>query len=207
MISNKILYSVLSLALIACSVKQKTAARQDELHFEWTNQTVAKTPSTSLEKTLNETPEPAPIKITALQFNYADDKARAITDFTLQWEGTPHRIGGMSREGIDCSGFTVLMFRELFDHNFSSRRSADLFTEVDPVPRRDLQPGDLVFFKIYGRRIDHVGVYIGDGVFAHASVRKGVIFSRLTEPYYDQRFYMGGRIKKASAINESSSIQ
>ncbi|GCD77262.1 hypothetical protein JCM31826_07440 [Thermaurantimonas aggregans] len=204
--SNKIFFSVLSLALIGCTVKQKTTSHTDELRFEWTEQATAKTPTKPLDKTLNETPEPAPIKISARQFENADDKAKAITDFTLQWEGTPHRIGGMSREGIDCSGFTVLMYKELFDHKFTSRRSADLFTEVDPVPRKDLKPGDLVFFKIYGRRIDHVGVYIGDGVFAHASVRKGVIFSRLTEPYYDQRFYMGGRVKQPSK-NESSSIQ
>ncbi|MFN4300257.1 MAG: C40 family peptidase [Thermaurantimonas sp.] len=204
--SNKVFIGALSLALIGCTVKQKTTARTDELRFEWTEQTTSKTPTKQIDKTLIETPEPAPIKISARQFENFDDKAKAITDFTLQWEGTPHRIGGMSREGIDCSGFTVLMYKELFDHKFTSRRSADLFTEVDPVPRKDLKPGDLVFFKIYGRRIDHVGVYIGDSVFAHASVRKGVIFSRLTEPYYDQRFYMGGRVKQPSK-NESSSIQ
>lgn len=189
-----------------CKPKTATVTQREELRFEWNEKTTKQLPVKTADRDLDTHYEPAPLNIRAGEINTSDVKARAITDFTLSWEGTPHRIGGMSRDGIDCSGFTVLLYKELFSHQFSARRSADLYTEVEPVHRSNLQTGDLVFFRIYGRKIDHVGVYIGDGLFAHASVRKGVIFSRLSEPYYNQRFFMGGRVKQA-ITNESSSIE
>ena len=182
--------------LAGCTTKKNTTTSGEGLAFEWTDKVTPNLPTKAIEYNVESASEPAPVIITTSEdVRSTDLKAEAITKFTLDWQGTPHRIGGMSRDGIDCSGFTVLMFETLFDHRFTARRSADIFTEVDPVKKSELKPGDLVFFKIYGRRIDHVGVYIGDGLFAHSSVRKGVMFSRLSEPYYDQRFFMGGRIK------------
>ena len=65
---------------------------------------------------------------------------------------------------------------------------------VDPLPKDELKEGDLVFFKIKSRTITHIGIYLGDNRFAHASSTRGVVISNLNEPYYSRYFYKGGRI-------------
>jgi lipoprotein Spr len=76
--------------------------------------------------------------------------------------------------------------------------SSDIYLRAVPVSKDSLQEGDLVFFKIRPSRISHVGVYLGDNKFAHASVHAGVIISDLDEPYYRQRFYKGGRFNSVN---------
>jgi lipoprotein Spr len=63
-----------------------------------------------------------------------------------------------------------------------------------PVSREELKEGDLVFFKINSRSITHVGIYLGNNRFAHASSSRGVVLSNLDEPYYKRYFYKGGRL-------------
>ncbi|HEX7367081.1 MAG TPA: NlpC/P60 family protein, partial [Pelobium sp.] len=72
--------------------------------------------------------------------------------------------------------------------------SRNIFSMVDPVNKMDLKEGDLVFFKIHSKSISHVGVYIGDHKFAHASSSRGVMISNLEEPYWQRYFYKGGRV-------------
>src|ERR1700744_412512 len=115
--------------------------------------------------------------------------------FVYDWIGTPYRFGGGSRKGIDCSAFTKELYSEVF--NLDIRRSSrDIFSMVSPVRRDDLQEGDLVFFKIHSRRISHVGIYLGNNRFAHASSR-GVAISSLDDAYYSRYFYKGGRLLDA----------
>src|SRR6478609_3639001 len=112
--------------------------------------------------------------------------------FVYDWIGTPYRFGGSSRRGIDCSAFTKQLYSDVF--NMSIRRSSrDIFSMVSPVGKDDLKEGDLVFFKIHSRSISHVGIYLGNGRFAHAS-SKGVAISNLDEAYYSRYFYKGGRM-------------
>lgn len=108
------------------------------------------------------------------------------------WIGTPYRFGGSSRRGIDCSGFTKEIYSKVFNLTIK-RNSRDIFSMVNPVRRDELKEGDLVFFKIRSRRISHVGVYLGNGRFAHASSR-GVAISNLEDRYYSRYFYKGGRL-------------
>ncbi|OJW15787.1 NlpC/P60 family protein [Mucilaginibacter sp. 44-25] len=122
--------------------------------------------------------------------------------FVYDWIGTPYRFGGSSRKGIDCSAFTKQLYSDVF--NMSIRRSSrDIFSMVSPVGKDELKEGDLVFFKIHSRSISHVGIYLGNGRFAHASSR-GVAISNLDEAYYSRYFYKGGRILE-SFKNEFSS--
>jgi lipoprotein Spr len=131
--------------------------------------------------------------------------------FVYDWIGTPYRFGGDSRRGIDCSAFTKELYSEVFNMDIQ-RSSRDIFSMVSPVRRDDLKEGDLVFFKIHSRRISHVGIYLGNNRFAHASSR-GVAISSLDDAYYRRYFYRGGRmlesfkaeLEKQSTDNSSTS--
>ena len=112
--------------------------------------------------------------------------------FVYDWIGTPYRFGGSSKKGIDCSAFTKELYSEVFNLDIQ-RSSRDIFSTVSPVSKDELKEGDLVFFKIHSRRISHVGIYLGNNRFAHASSR-GVAISSLDDAYYSQYFYRGGRL-------------
>src|SRR3984885_15952304 len=112
--------------------------------------------------------------------------------FVYDWIGTPYHFGGNSKKGIDCSAFTKQLYSEVFNMDLE-RNSRDIFSMVTPVKKEDLQEGDLVFFKIHSRRISHVGIYLGNNRFAHASNR-GVAISSLDDAYYKRYFYRGGRM-------------
>jgi len=112
--------------------------------------------------------------------------------FVYDWIGTPYRFGGSSRKGIDCSAFTKELYSDVFNMDIQ-RNSRDIFSMVSPVKRDELKEGDLVFFKIHSRRISHVGIYLGNNRFAHASSR-GVAINSLDDAYYNRYFYRGGRM-------------
>jgi lipoprotein Spr len=112
--------------------------------------------------------------------------------FVYDWIGTPYRFGGNSRKGIDCSAFTKELYSEVFNLDIK-RNSRDIFSMVSPVAKDELKEGDLVFFKIHSRRISHIGIYLGNNRFAHASLR-GVAISSLDDAYYSRYFYKGGRL-------------
>lgn len=115
--------------------------------------------------------------------------------FVYDWIGTPYRFGGSSKKGIDCSAFTKELYSEVFNLDIR-RNSRDIFSMVSPVSKDELKEGDLVFFKIHSRRISHVGIYLGNNRFAHAS-SKGVAISSLDDAYYSRYFYKGGRLLSA----------
>lgn len=113
--------------------------------------------------------------------------------FIYDWLGTPYRLGGDTKKGIDCSGFAYQLYDKTFNTIIGSN-SRNIFSMVNPISKVELKEGDLVFFKIKSSSISHVGVYIGDNKFAHASSSKGVMISNLDEPYWKRYFYKGGRL-------------
>lgn len=126
-----------------------------------------------------------------------------LFNFVYNWIGTPYRFGGSSKRGIDCSAFTKQLYSDVF--NLPIRRSSrDIFSMVSPVGKDDLKEGDLVFFKIHSRSISHVGIYLGNNRFAHASSR-GVAISNLDEAYYSRYFYKGGRLLESFKSELSAS--
>lgn len=120
------------------------------------------------------------------------DRVARIHAYYLSWSGTPHRWGGNSRAGVDCSGFVQRVFRDLFDRQLprSTRLQADVGYTVSPDA---LRPGDLVFFNI-PHKVRHVGVYLSDGKFVHASTSKGVIQSSLASPYWRKHYWKTQRL-------------
>lgn len=109
-----------------------------------------------------------------------------------KWEGTPHKMGGNSKKGIDCSGFAHYMYEALF--NIDVPRSTKLFLKAGlKINKSQLKPGDLVIFEppTYPR---HVGIYVGGNKFIHASTTKGVMMSDLNNPYWLKCYLMSRRV-------------
>jgi len=104
----------------------------------------------------------------------------------------PYRYGGRTPAGFDCSGFVGFVFGESAGLALP-RRSEDIGRIGDSINKSDLLAGDLVFFNTLGRRLSHVGIYIGEGNFVHAPARGGrVRVERMTDPYWVAR-YNGAR--------------
>jgi len=119
----------------------------------------------------------------------------------IKYINVPYQYGGNSKSGIDCSAFTQNIYKSILSVNLyrSAReqyKQGEVISDVD-----DLQFGDLVFFDTRsGVRPGHVGIYIGDELFAHASSKKGVTISSITHSYYKTRFMSGRRIKSGGTF-------
>ncbi|MBK7265566.1 MAG: C40 family peptidase [Ignavibacteriales bacterium] len=130
-----------------------------------------------------------------------DEKQKANRDILImniiKYLGTPYVWGGNTRSGLDCSGFTKLVFTEAFGLSMY-RTARDQFNQGEVVPTfNDLRFGDLVFFDTRpSARPGHVGIYLGNRLFAHASTKQGVIVSSFDTKYYTDKYMGGRRFKK-----------
>ena len=114
-----------------------------------------------------------------------------VLNEALNMLGTPYRYGGSSPAGFDCSGLVYYSHRQAGIE--LPRTAQEQRNRSRPVPGRGLQPGDLVFFRLAGRRVDHVGIYAGNGHFVHAPSRgKQVSMASLDNPYWQQRLVGAG---------------
>lgn len=128
----------------------------------------------------------------AIDNDFGTSKEKMLMEI-IRWLNTPYKYGGNTKHGIDCSAFTQTVFKSSL--NYSLLRSArEQFTQGEDIDNtEDLKFGDLVFFNTRRRvRPGHVGIYLGNNIFAHSSSKLGVVVSSLEDGYYNQRF-MGGR--------------
>ena len=142
-----------------------------------------------------------------VQLKYAillDTTVESLPDqFLLQqvddWMGVRYRSGGNSKKGIDCSGFTSMIFANYCGLQLprTSKQQYELCEKIEPD---QLRAGDLLFFSTRGRGVSHVGIYLGNNKFIHASVSSGVMVSDRFEPYYSKRFIGAGRIPSEGII-------
>ena len=115
-----------------------------------------------------------------------------LVEFAKTYLGTPYVYGGVSYRGIDCSGFTMQVFRHFgisLNHAVSGQ-----YRRSQIISKAELEPGDLVFFGAGGDPLTHVGIYVGNGGVIHASSTNGVIISDLSSTYYRQHYTYSGRI-------------
>lgn len=121
----------------------------------------------------------------------------------ISYLGTPYKFGGNSRKGIDCSAFTKLIFQESLNLELP-RSTLEQIKIGKPVNRDNLEFGDLVFFNTRRRQNPgHVGIYLWDNYFVHASTKYGVIVSSMSSGYYDRRFVGARRIDEVFNLTNS----
>lgn len=113
--------------------------------------------------------------------------------FIDQWMGTPYRFGGLDHDGIDCSGLVVLLQQQVYGINIP-RTTGQQVSVIKRKFEEDLQEGDLVFFDYDGKKFSHVGVYLQNGYYLHASSSKGVIIVKLHDPYTYKYFSRCGSV-------------
>ena len=123
--------------------------------------------------------------------NAAQDRLRVQIEAYM---GVPYRWGGTTQRGMDCSGFVSTVYKNAVNLKLP-RSSRKMYSVGTRISLKQLQFGDLVFFENVGATgISHVGIYVGDSQFAHASTNRGVIISNLEEKYYKQRFIGARRV-------------
>lgn len=109
------------------------------------------------------------------------------------WLGVRYRYAGLTKKGVDCAGFVRNICNSIYGTSLSGSASHH-FMKCVPIERSELEEGDLVFFKIRKSYISHVGIYLGNGKFAHASVHGGVMINDLSDKYYSKYYYLSGRL-------------
>jgi cell wall-associated NlpC family hydrolase len=131
---------------------------------------------------------------------FADSKLDGYINDVI---GSPYKSGGTSSRGFDCSGFTTYVFDKMGID--LPRTSASQARTGKKVAKADLIPGDLVFFDTVGGNnssVSHVGIYIGDGKFAHASSSRGVVTDKLNSSYYENRYVTARRVMNPDSFEK-----
>ncbi len=120
-----------------------------------------------------------------------DVKSRLMEQYA-SWKGVRYRLGGETKRGIDCSAFVQRTFREQFGMELP-RSTYEQQEMGKSISRSKLRTGDLVLFRA-GSTGRHVGIYIGNNQFVHASTSSGVTISNLSEPYWNKRYNEARRV-------------
>ena len=177
---KKIIYFLLVCVAVSCIASCSTR-KQGKVYSKYNSQTISR-----LSK----------------QFGLRLTQADNITlyDACSQWLGVKHRDGGNTKKGVDCSGLASIIYKQVYDIKIERSSANILRKNCVQINRNNLREGDLVFFKTLGtgnsKTPTHVGIYLKNGKFIHASTSKGVIVSSLSEPYYIRTWITGGRVKR-----------
>ena len=118
--------------------------------------------------------------------------ARRVIQNAMEYMGVPYVFGGTTPGGFDCSGYVRYVYASV--GIYLPRMADEQFEVGTPVSRRNLRAGDMVFFETYEPGASHVGIYLSDGNFIHASSSYGVKISSLDEEYYTETYYGARRI-------------
>lgn len=136
----------------------------------------------------------------AVLLNTAAEEVRntKMFEFIDDWYGTPYRLGGTTKKGIDCSAFTQFLFAGVYGLNIP-RTAREQYKLTTRISRTELKEGDLLFFNTRGG-ISHVGVYLQNNKFVHASTSGGVAISDIFDQYWVRKFVGVGRLKNKDGL-------
>ena len=151
------------------------------------------------EATIKEKPDEKIVELKAKYAHVLGTSTGQITNVKLyqfidEWYGTPYKYAGKTKEGVDCSDFTAILCETVYNKKVEVPASK-IYSMTQAIDLKDIQEGDLVFFKIESSKISHVGIYLQNNKFIHASTKKGVIINDLNEAYYKKYFHKAGRLK------------
>ena len=125
------------------------------------------------------------------------DNARLYSE-CASWLGASYKYGGTTRSGVDCSGFVYMVYKAVFGKTLTRQSAGKLNDNCTRITKSQLREGDLVFFRTDGKKSstpNHVGIYLKENKFIHASTSKGVVVSDLLQSYYVTNWITGGRVK------------
>jgi lipoprotein Spr len=188
---NKGLRFIDEIEIVNGEVKTRNAAKNDGIILETKNIVLPVVPNhprnTEIEKV-----HPIQIKYAlVLDTEIENLNNEDLYHFIEKWMGTPYRYGAKSESGTDCSGFSGMLHQSIFGINLP-RTAKSQYQSCDRVKLEEIREGDLVFFNTRGG-VSHVGVYLHNGYFVHASTKDGVRINNLNDDYYKNRFLGGGR--------------
>lgn len=127
-------------------------------------------------------------------------KDSVLHSFVKHWIGTKYRMGGETYNNVDCSAFSMILYRTVYNIDIP-RTAREQYIFVHKIKKAQLKMGDLVFFRTKCGTTWHVGIYLSDGYFIHASGRKtGVRISSLKSTNYVREYLSGGKIKNHEQI-------
>lgn len=139
------------------------------------------------------------VKYAVLLNTQAEDvKNTKMFEFIDDWYGTPYHLGGTTKKGIDCSAFTQFLFASVYGLSIP-RTAKEQYNLTHHISRTELREGDLIFFNTRGG-ISHVGVYLQNNKFVHASTSGGVMISDVFDEYWARKFVGVGRLKDKESI-------
>jgi cell wall-associated NlpC family hydrolase len=144
--------------------------------------------------------------LSALQIRYAvllstpaeEVKNTKMFEFVDDWYGTPYRLGGTTKKGVDCSAFSQFLFASVYGLSIP-RTAKEQYNLTSRISRTQLNEGDLIFFNTRGG-ISHVGVYLQNNKFVHASTSGGVMISDIFDEYWAKKFVGVGRLKEKESV-------
>ena len=177
-VTKILLFCIVILSIASCSARKQPGQKH---HAKYSNADISK-----LSK----------------QYGIRLTQADNITlyDACSHWFGVRHRMGGNTKKGVDCSGLVSIIYKQVYGISTERNSAAILSKNCTPINRNNLREGDLVFFKTLGtgnpKTPTHIGIYLKNGKFIHASTSKGVIVSSMSEPYYIRTWITGGRCAK-----------
>lgn len=125
------------------------------------------------------------------------DNARLYSE-CASWLGASYKYGGTTKSGVDCSGFVYMVYKVVFGKTLTRQSAGMLNDNCTKINKSQLREGDLVFFRTDGKKSstpNHVGIYLKENKFIHASTSKGVVVSDLLQSYYVTNWITGGRVK------------
>jgi lipoprotein Spr len=170
-----IIYIVIVFSFASCSLLKKPSTEESAWEIEFDNERDTSKPIKKEEVRIED---------------------RSLANYYEGWIGTPHRLGGNTKKGVDCSGFVQNVYKDVYGIMLP-RSAAQMEKSLEPIDSKSsLKEGDLVFFRNKNKKVNHVGIYLKDDTFVHTSTSQGVVITSLNDRYWSKLYYRGGRHPK-----------